>query len=178
MKEWHTEQSTEQGRYFWWHLDAFYLLHKQGFWGQQTQSYTLRISAKPGKITPWCLFPTLHMSFSLKAPSLRRRAAIPGYIIPLIPQFLFLLPIFLRSLSKVANSTHLFLEWLIHFGVSNLSLTSRISAPADCCGTCLHIRVIAPAQEKAKMEHHWMNFGDLVLKYTMVIFNLLTVGTC
>lgn len=39
MKEWRTVQTTEQGRYFWWHLDAFNLLYKQGFWGQQTLNH-------------------------------------------------------------------------------------------------------------------------------------------
>lgn len=98
MKEWRTVQTTEQGRYFWWHLDAFNLLYKQGFWGQQTLNHMcLEYLQKQKKNV--CSQGYLILSFQ-RAFSLRRHTIIGGYIISLLLKLFFcvLSHIFLMSL--------------------------------------------------------------------------------
>lgn len=68
MKKWCAVQSLEQGRYFWWHLDAFYLLYKQEFWRQWSLNHMSLEYLQNQTQTPWCLLLRLHSSFSSKSP--------------------------------------------------------------------------------------------------------------
>lgn len=122
----------------------------------------------------------LILSFQ-RAFSLRRHTIIGGYIISLLLKLFFcvLSHIFLMSLRvRQQIPTNIFLGSLIHFGLSNLTLTSVIRAPADCPVKYLHFIVIAQVQENEERKHYCAKFGDAVLKYTMMILHLLTVGSC